>query len=958
MRKRRVMKPFPMSSSKKTKLLNSTPLSKPFTPPTPSPSSTAPAPALPTTTKAVEKKVVKPMIRKRRPFKAPTPFKPPQAKPTSTATTEGGEGKKYYSVVWRKQTRKKHKTWAGDGVLVADADAKKVRLLDETGKEIAKSRFAASMMSLMEGSEIYFNSKECEVMGFVSEEDFLSGRAFLSKSGAPPPAVARLAALNSSRKKKPIKRRGGPSNDDDDNDFAPSSTSSKGRIARSSPLYSPDTPGAIVLHRDGEAEAGNGVSVVLAPKLAKILRPHQREGVHFMYDCVMGHKDFAGHGCILADEMGLGKTITALSLVHTLLSQSESKFETAAAEKAIVVTPSSLVKGWENEIRKWLGFTHLPPITIHNMSKKEITRAVAEFVTGRVKNLLIISYEQFRSHAKTICQAPVGLLVCDEGHRLKNAEIKTAKALLKLSTKRRIILTGTPVQNDLREFYTVVDFVNPGILGDYSTFKRIFEDPIAKSQERNAGPTTIELGKARSDELARITSQFILRRTQTMMRKYLPPKEEHVVFLKMNPLQEALYTAFARSKLSSVSASNLSFSWALACITTLKKICNHPALVLGRSTAALDLDAGETEALAEAVSLDALDLRRDVLDTVESYPSLCDPSAAVVPHLSTKMSALLSLLAHLMDDQGCDDKIVVVSNYTQTLELISCILNDQSIPYLRLDGSVAASKRPALVSRFNTSDLERVFLLSARAGGVGLNLIGANHLVMLDPDWNPATDLQAMGRVWRDGQKKRVHIYRFLTVGTIEEKIWQRQIMKQGLSDVVVDDAAVKLGGGSFTKSELKNLFKYNRSTLADTHDLLGCVCQGDGRSIDGMTLTPSKLESAQEAAEIDDALAEIEGGQGEGEGEGDGGKDVEAEKEIWSHRMWPDRVGTWDVSGITSDIVIASGLGRAGDDDESGGGGCGGGGGGCGSGGGGGSGGLVSFSFTSRLASQVDQDH
>ncbi|KNC50305.1 CAMK protein kinase [Thecamonas trahens ATCC 50062] len=897
-------------------------------------------------------------------------FKPPTARagaaagrPAATGGSKADESvkKRYYAVVWRKYTRKKHKTWDGDGVLVMTGSS--VTLLNDEGKQIAKSRLQGpgASMALTEGEELTFSSKEVEVMGTIAEADFLSGKAFLggASAGLAPPLAA-VPRSKAGRARKPVTDANAPGAPSSDFVTPSGSLGARGHAAaRSTALYSPDTPDALVLHRDPHGGSRAGLSVVLAPKLTRILRPHQKEGVAFMYKCVMGHGGFAGSGCILADEMGLGKTITALSLVHTLLSQSEVKAARSAAEKAIVVTPSSLVKGWELEIRKWLGFTHLPPITIHHMSKKEIKAAVAEFVAGKVKNLLIISYEQFRVHAKAICKANVGLLVCDEGHRLKNAEIKTAKALLKLNTKRRIILTGTPVQNDLKEFFSVVDFVNPGILGEYPTFRRIFEEPIAKAQERNASPAVVALGKARSDELARITSQFILRRTQSMMRKYLPPKEEHVLFIKMNPLQEAIYEAFARAKLSGMaSAKDLSFSWALACITTLKKICNHPALVLSRSTAAMEAAAAAGESDDDDAAedpddgplvLDSLELPRELREALEDYPSLTSSTAAIVPELSSKMQVLLGLLDHLA--ASTTDKIVIVSNYTQTLTLIADILEARGMLFLRLDGSVPAAKRPSLVTRFNAAgDTERIFLLSAKAGGVGLNLIGANRLVMLDPDWNPATDLQAMGRVWRDGQTKRVILYRFLTTGTIEEKIWQRQIMKQGLSDVIVDDNAAKTG--SFTNSELRNLFKYNANTLADTHDLIGCLCSSDGTPINGIALTQaavdasaaavaavtedSLLDSALDALDDADltpatpvALTPPAADAAAAAAAVTASADQESEVEVWNHVEWPSAVGDLNVGTLTSSISLTPNEPSSGPRP------------------------LVSFAFTSQLESQ-----
>jgi DNA repair and recombination protein RAD54B len=174
------------------------------------------------------------------------------------------------------------------------------------------------------------------------------------------------------------------------------------------------------------------------------------------------------------------------------------------------------------------------------------------------------------------------------------------------------------------------------------------------------------------------------------------------------------------------------------------------------------------------------------------------------------------------------EKIVIVSNYTTTLDMIERLLTSLSYTYLRLDGSTPVAKRQPLVERFNRSDQKTAFafLLSAKSGGVGLNLIGASRIVLFDIDWNPATDLQAMARIHRDGQKLPCKIYRFLVQGGLDEKIYQRQIMKMGLANAVVDN---KASSTSFSKEELRDLFRLDDRETCQTHDLLDCTCEGLG---------------------------------------------------------------------------------------------------------------------------------
>lgn len=206
------------------------------------------------------------------------------------------------------------------------------------------------------------------------------------------------------------------------------------------------------------------VHVVVDPVLGNILRPHQREGVTFMYDCITGVKgDF--QGCIMADEMGLGKTLQCITLLWTLLRQSSEC--RPAITKAIIVCPSSLVKNWYNEFGKWLA-SRVHCLAIDGNSKEVTTKNLEQFMANQGRGcspVLIISYESFRMYSAILNSSEVGLVLCDEGHRLKNCENQTYQALMGLQTKRRVLLSGTPIQNDLTEYYSLLHFVNPGMLG-------------------------------------------------------------------------------------------------------------------------------------------------------------------------------------------------------------------------------------------------------------------------------------------------------------------------------------------------------------------------------------------------------------------------------------------------------------------------------------------------------------
>ena len=505
------------------------------------------------------------------------------------------------------------------------------------------------------------------------------------------------------------------------------------------------------------------------------------------------------HGAILADEMGLGKSIQAIALIWTALKQGPSG--EPIARKAVVVCPSSLVGNWAKEIDKWLK-GRLQCVQMGESSKTALGK-LSEFQFKDGLDVLIISYDQLKIHCKEIAKVHnIDLVICDEGHRLKNTEIKTSQSVKLIKAPRRVILSGTPIQNDLSEFYAMVDYVNPGILGSVKQFKNVYEEPVMKSREVDATPEQKEIGSRRSKELTQKTERFILRRTQVLNRQYLPAKVEYTVFCNLTPLQSKLYVFMCTLFNERHDKKEEKSVEALPLITNLKKLCNSPELIY-------QICQNGSESLPVHKLLEFF--------SEDFSTGKCQPE------LSGKLLYLDKLLGQIRQ-LPTRDKIVIVSNYTETLSLLADLCKQRGYPYFQLDGKTAVKKRQQLVDLFNVpTGKEVVFLLSSKAGGVGLNLIGANHLVLFDPDWNPANDEQAMARVWRSGQQKVCHLYRVLSTGTIEEKVYQRQITKMALSKSVVEGDTDSVP--QFTTSELRDIFKYKPETLCDTHDLLNCRC-------------------------------------------------------------------------------------------------------------------------------------
>ncbi|KAF9430681.1 helicase [Entomortierella beljakovae] len=687
----------------------------------------------------------------------------------------GESEERCFTVLWRKKTIKKHKTWDGDGVLVFTGKAGVLK--DMEGKDIGKGIMAAT--EIKDGDEFSFGGKDIELPRHLH---VIPVAKFKSHS-----SLQRSEALTL-----PLQPRHNPN--DSNAILLPRPPSTHPRVI--SGYGNKRKPGDLGL-----------VDVVVDPLLGQHLRPHQKEGVRFLYECVMQMRDFKGQGAILADEMGLGKTLQTIALLWTLLKQSPYYGEeSSVVKRALVVCPASLIKNWQMEFKKWLGVERLRVFAVDSKS------SLTDFTLGKVYPVMVIGYEKLRMVQEELKNANFDIIICDEGHRLKTANIKTAQAIRSLSTKRRIILSGTPIQNDLCEFFSMIDFVNPGLFESYSTFKRVFEDPIVKSRQPDCSSSEADLGRERSEELTRLTSQFILRRTAQVNYEFLPKKSEIVVFCRPSQIQTKVYRHMVDSPFLQ-SCFSMDSSRHLVCISALRKLCNSPKLILDQAETIRPMiaclkDDSESQGLYSGV--------KEVFQ--ESNLDFEDPG------ISGKLRFVDEMLLSIRNDTS--ERVVLVSNFTQTLDLLEGICTRRSYGYFRLDGSTPTLKRQEFVDKFNVASCKKyVFLLSAKSGGVGLNLIGASRLILFDIDWNPSVDLQAMARIHRDGQTRPVYIYRLLLSGSIEEKMYQRQLTKVGLSDALMDGKTSEMHN-KFSLAELKDLFTLHENERCLTHSLLGCECR------------------------------------------------------------------------------------------------------------------------------------
>ncbi|XP_033102737.1 helicase ARIP4-like [Anneissia japonica] len=445
------------------------------------------------------------------------------------------------------------------------------------------------------------------------------------------------------------------------------------------------------------------------------------------------------------------------------------------------------------------------------------------------------------------------LVICDEGHRIKNSHASTSQALKNIRTRRRVVLTGYPLQNNLLEYWCMVDFVRPNFLGTKHEFSNLFERPILNGQCTDSTSKDVQLMRYRAHVLHSLLEGFVQRRGFQVLTSSLPHKEEHVVFVRLTPFQQGLYNKFMQY-FTEMGAGGWCSSNPIKAFSVLCKIWNHPDILhdvlLQKTDAMADLDLdipdintkgkkcgkkADTLAGNDVASSSNMESNSDNITYVEkvnriiSFEWARDIMKNYQPLKLSYGSKMILLMKVIEESIKLGDKLLVFSQSLGTLSLIEKFLSQRKLPrppnatedmptiwqrnesYFRLDGGTPPSEREKMISQFNkpNNNKQWLFLLSTRAGSLGINLIGANRVVVFDASWNPCHDAQAVCRVYRYGQTKKCFVYRFVTDKTLEKKIYDRQISKQGISDRVVDELNPKL---CLTKKEVESLMDFDES--------------------------------------------------------------------------------------------------------------------------------------------------
>ncbi|XP_051486202.1 DNA excision repair protein ERCC-6-like [Apus apus] len=537
---------------------------------------------------------------------------------------------------------------------------------------------------------------------------------------------------------------------------------------------------------------------------------HQREGVAFLYRL---HRE-GRPGGVLADDMGLGKTIQVIAFLSGM-------FDAELIRHVLLIMPTTLVSSWQAEFARWTPGLRVKEF--HGSSKAERTRNLER--VQRKNGTIITSYQMLINNWKQLASSHDqefvwDYVILDEAHKIKCPSNKTTRCVYAIPARHRLLLTGTPVQNNLREMWSLFDFACQGsLLGTAKTFKMEYENPITRAREKDATLGEKALGLKMSENLMAIIKPYFLRRTKEDIKTNqadkidaplpedpsencapvmpsLTRKNDFVVWVYLSPVQEEIYRNFL--SLDHVKEVLMTTRSPLAELTVLKKLCDHPRLLSARACIQLGLEEQEGSEQDERSEAGML------------------PGANKIDHLSDetviqesgKMLFLVGLLERLREE---GHRTLVFSQSRKMLDIIQHVLSRRHFKLQRIDGTVThLSERERRIQAFQSSRDCSVFLLTTQVGGVGITLTAASRVVIFDPSWNPATDAQAVDRAYRIGQKENVVIYRLITCGTVEEKIYRRQVFKDSLIRQTTGDK--KNPFRYFSKQELRELF-----TLEDT---------------------------------------------------------------------------------------------------------------------------------------------
>ncbi|XP_005110541.2 DNA excision repair protein ERCC-6-like 2 [Aplysia californica] len=578
------------------------------------------------------------------------------------------------------------------------------------------------------------------------------------------------------------------------------------------------------------------------------LRDYQRDGIRFLYQHYVNNT-----GAILGDDMGLGKTIQVIGFLSALLGKkgnhkdvklpkfirqlSGDQSDSPPAPSSgpfLIIGPSAVLYNWLDELNTWGYFT---ASKYHGADKDACLKDV-----GRGKlEIVVTTFDTFRDNVAILNEIVWDAVIVDEVHKIKGLRAQVTQTLRIINTPRRYGLTGTALQNNMTELWSILDWAQPGVLGNLEQFENEYVQVIETGQRHDASKRELALARKQKDKFSRVRRKMMIRRTKALIAQQLPSKEDLVVMCRLSQLQESVYKAILthpdmelvlraedpcdcrKGKLRASCCYKLTSDgskvWAvvLSFMHLLLKAANHMALLIPDGSTSKK----QTERAQSVCDLAFRDYPQFVQQTRSAvFRTLSDPSYC------GKMKILQGLLSVFSAHR---DKVLIFSYSTRLLDIIEQYVIGQGHEYRRIDGKVSSQKRRDIVHQFNKDGNIFLCLISTKAGGLGLNLTGANRVVIFDPNWNPSHDLQAQDRAYRIGQTRDVKVYRLVSAGTIEENVYLRQVYKQQLDEVAVGTGNARryflgIQGDKDNKGELfgiKNMFSLRTGNSCLTMDIL-----------------------------------------------------------------------------------------------------------------------------------------
>jgi SWI/SNF-related matrix-associated actin-dependent regulator of chromatin subfamily A member 5 len=497
------------------------------------------------------------------------------------------------------------------------------------------------------------------------------------------------------------------------------------------------------------------------------MRDYQVEGLNWL---VSLHEN--GISGILADEMGLGKTLQTIAFLGYLKHHCDIK------GPHLIAVPKSTLNNWEREFHQW---TQDVDVLVLQGAKEDRAQLITDRLTDENFDVCVTSYEMILREKTHLKKHAWRYIIIDEAHRIKNEESSLARNMREFNSQNRLLITGTPLQNNLHELWALLNFLLPDVFSDSAAFDEWF------SSQNEDEDTVIQ-------QLHRVLKPFLLRRVKSDVEKSLLPKKEIQLPVGMTEMQVKWYRKILEKDIDAVNgagAKGESKTRLLNIVMQLRKCCNHPYL----------------------------------FDGAEPGPPYTTDEHLIFN--AGKMKVLDKLLGKTKAEGG---RVLIFSQMSRVLDILEdyCVFREH--PYCRIDGGTAHEDRIAAIDEYNKPDSERfIFLLTTRAGGLGINLTSANIVVLFDSDWNPQADLQAQDRAHRIGQTKQVVVYRFVTENAIEERVLERAAQKLQLDQVVIQQGRAQHSANpTTTRQELLGMIQHGAEAIFQSKE----ASMGSGQEV------------------------------------------------------------------------------------------------------------------------------